>query len=315
MVCLTLHLLIRRLINFISFLKINFITEYYKDNKVKFSDFKWVELNLETFKEFIARKIEEKKSILCVGLDPALPTQREKNVIPNKYLANAIDENEARLKFCLDLIDEVSDFCVAIKVNEQYVKGFSLIHHKTLTNKAIEEGLGLIYDFKLGDINDSVDSALFHVKSWGYNAITVNPFPGNLKHIINKARNNSIGVLTLTLMSNPESEKYFKKSRVGSKPVYLEIAEEVKMFNGDGCIIGIGKHVTEEDIKNIRKIIGEEKIILFPGVGAQKGDPEKAIKNGGKNILINVGRDIIYSEKPRKKAEEYSKMFFNMIKA
>ncbi|MEM2357297.1 MAG: orotidine 5'-phosphate decarboxylase / HUMPS family protein, partial [Candidatus Bathyarchaeia archaeon] len=221
---------------------------------------------MKNFKEFIAKKIKEKKSVLCVGFDPALPTQREKNVIPKDYLINS-DENEARLNFCLDLIDEISDFCVAIKVNEQYVKGFSLIHHKALTSKASEKGLSLIYDFKLGDIEDSVEAALFHIKKWGYNAITVNPFPGNLKYVIEKAKSNNIGVLTLTLMSNPESGKYFKQSKINGKPVYLAVAEEVKAFNGDGCIIGLGKHVSEEDIKEVRQIIGEEKIILFPGVG------------------------------------------------
>ncbi|MEM2576979.1 MAG: hypothetical protein QW476_03525, partial [Candidatus Bathyarchaeia archaeon] len=108
--------------------------------------------------------------------------------------------------------------------------------------------------------------------------------------------------------------KYFKQSKINGKPVYLAVAEEVKAFNGDGCIIGLGKHVSEEDIKEVRQIIGEEKIILFPGVGAQKGDPEKAIKNGGRNILINIGRAIIYSENPRKKAEEYNRILFSMIK-
>jgi len=263
---------------------------------------------LKIFKEFIAENINEKKSVLCIGLDPALPAQREKNVISTKYLINA-NENEARLKFCLDLIDEISEFCIAIKVNEQYVKGFSSIHHQTLTSKAYKAGLASIYDLKLGDIEDTVEAALFHIKNWGYNAITVNPFPGNLKYIIKKAKSSNIGVLTLTLMSNSESKKYFKQSKIEGKPVYLKIAEEVKAFNGDGCIVGVGKYTTGKDIKKVREIIGEEKIILFPGIGMQKGDPKKAIKNGGKNILINVGRTIIYSENPRKKAEEYNEMF------
>lgn len=251
--------------------------------------------------------------MLCVGFDPALPAQREKNAISSKYLGLG-DDATARLNFCLDLIDEVFESCVAIKVNEQYVKGFSLNQHKTLTSKAFKAGLLSIYDLKLGDIGDSVEAALFHIKNWGYNALTVNPFPGNLKYIIEKAEEYNLGVLTLTLMSNPESIKYFKQSKIDGKPVYLAIAEEVKAFNGTGCIIGISNYTTENDIKSVREIIGEEKIILFPGIGAQKGDPEKAIKFGGENILINVGRAIIYSENPKKKAEEYNKLF-NEIKS
>jgi orotidine-5'-phosphate decarboxylase len=270
-------------------------------------------LTLKSFKEIVKESIKEKKSILCASLDPALPTQREKDVISVRYLSLG-DDSAARLSFCLDLIDEISDLCAAVKVNEQYVKGFSLNQHKALTNEAFKAGLASIYDLKLGDIGDSVEAALFHVKNWGYNALTVNPFPGNLKHIIKKAAESNIGVLTLTLMSNVESIKYFKQSKIDGKPVYLEIAREVKECNGDGCIIGISNYVTEIDIKNVREIIGEEKIILFPGIGAQKGNPEKAIKFGGENILINVGRAIIYSENPKRKAEEYKKLF-NEIKS
>jgi len=56
------------------------------------------------------------------------------------------------------------------------------------------------------------------------------------------------------------------------------------------------------------EIVGADKVFLVPGVGAQKGDPEKIVKGGGKNILVNVGRDVIYASNPVEKAKEYFDM-------
>jgi orotidine-5'-phosphate decarboxylase len=52
------------------------------------------------------------------------------------------------------------------------------------------------------------------------------------------------------------------------------------------------------------KPLATKKIILFPGVGQQGGDPLKAVTYGGQRILVNVGRTIIQSTNPRQKAAE-----------
>jgi len=267
------------------------------------------------FKDKVKEAIRERRSVLCVGLDPALPNQRRRNTIPKSYLESA-DDAEARLNFCLDVVDKVSGFCSAIKVNEQYLKGLNLRQHLTLTKRISEKGLVCIYDLKIGDIGESVRAGLFHVKAWGYNAVTFNPLPGNLKEVLEEARREKpIGVLTLTLMSNPESEKYFLKTRVNGKPLYLEVAEEVRRFNGDGCVVGATGHVTKGHIMRVRETVGPDRVVLFPGVGAQGGDVKKIIEAGGEVILINVGRDIIYSKNPSEKAEKYREMFNSMRRA
>ena len=53
-----------------------------------------------------------------------------------------------------------------------------------------------------------------------------------------------------------------------------------------------------EQLKEIREI-AEDLPILIPGVGAQKGDVEKTVKNGtdknGELAIINSSRGIIYA--------------------
>jgi orotidine-5'-phosphate decarboxylase len=262
-----------------------------------------------SFIERLQNILNEKDTILCVGLDPALPEQRKENVIPSKFYVS--DEREARLNFCLEILEQVSDYCLAAKPNEQYLRGFTQKEHRVLTDEIRKKRLLSIYDCKLGDIGSSVESALFHLDRWGYDDITVNPLPGNLKEIVDRTKKYepSLGILVLTLMSNPGAVRYMKESSLGGKPVHSVIAEGVKECGADGCVMGATGHVELGDIMLVRKIIGEDKVILFPGIGAQMGDPEKVVKAGGKNILINVGRGIIYSGNPERSAKEYMSIF------
>ena len=255
--------------------------------------------------------LNEKKTCLCVGLDPALPRQRRENVIPLKYLGNG-NENEARLNFCLDIVEETRDYCIAAKPNHQYVFGFTKQEHQSLTRKIRDSHMLSILDYKLNDIGQSIESAMFHLAECGYDAITFNPLPGNLEEAakiahgsVRDSRGFELGLIVLTLMSNPEAEKYMKTARIGQSHLFQTIAEDVKRYEADGCVVSTSGYVTENDIKIVRRTVGEEKVLLTPGIGSQGGDLEKIVRAGGKNILINVSREIIYAPNPRKKAEEY----------
>ncbi|GEM_PF-696246 len=256
--------------------------------------------------------IEFKKSILCIGLDPALPKQRSKWVISEEYIRKYPDENDVRLQFCLDIIDQTYEYAVAYKVNAQYVFGFTKNHHKKLVEYIHKRDAIAILDLKLNDIGDTAESAILHIAECGYDMITFNPLLGNLcqmvkmaKEIGRRIKGEEIGVLSLVLTSNPEAPKYQKYAKLNDKPLFIALAEEVKECDAIGCVVGATGHVTEEDIRMIRQVIGEDKLILFPGIGVQRGEIKKVLKAGGKMILINVGRDIIYAEKPKEKVREY----------
>ncbi|OYT25937.1 MAG: hypothetical protein B6V02_02680 [Thermoprotei archaeon ex4572_64] len=256
--------------------------------------------------------IELKRSILCVGLDPALPRQRSRWIISEEYVRKYPDENDARFQFCLDIINETYEYVVAYKVNAQYVFGFTKNHHKRLVDYIHKHDAIAILDLKLNDIDDTAESAIFHIAECGYDMITFNPLLGNLCQMVKMAREigrgirgEEIGVLSLVLTSNPEAPKYQKYAKLNDKPLFIALAEEVKECDAAGCVVGATRHVTEEDIRMIRQVIGEDRLILFPGIGVQRGEIEKVLKVGGKMILINVGRDVIYAKKPKEKVREY----------
>lgn len=261
---------------------------------------------------------KEKNSILCVGIDPALPKQRQQNTIPNNYLEGC-DANEARLNFCLDIIDAVKDYALAIKINQQYVFGMTKTQHQHLNTAIKRNGMLSILDYKLNDINESVKSAIFHLSDSGYDAITYNPFPGNLQKVVQLAhdyvktlRGDELGILVVTLMSNLEAPTYMKNATIGGVPLFAYISQQIRDCDADGCVVGATNHITVNEIKKIRTTVGIDKVFLIPGIGAQKGDVDKVLKAAGTNILMNVGRDIIYSKNIKRKAEKYNTKFKNI---
>ncbi len=278
-----------------------------------------------------------KNSFLCIGLDPAVLKKKKKNVIMNNQKETKCkkDLNSLRRNFCLNIIRATSQFAIAAKINEQYVKGFTEKDHIQITQECKRNDLISIYDCKLNDISNTAESAIYWIKKWGYDAFTVNVMPGNLKEIIRISHNftQPLGVIPILLMSNSESKKYFFRAKIGKSPLFLEIAKEVHDYHADGCVIGASNFIKRKTIENILKIIGKDKIILIPGIGTQGGEikefasvikkytPAKKsleIQHLKKNhkqqfnskkmpipLLINIGRDIIYSNNPSQKAEFY----------
>lgn len=256
-------------------------------------------------KDFVSRfndAFAEKKSVLCVGLDPAVANQRKKNYIPEK---------QDRLNFMLDMIEKVSSYCVAIKPNRQYLIGLSINDVQSMNKLAHENGLLSIIDHKLTDIGSTNDSALYWIAKEGFDALTFSPFAGNTKNTSEKAHEYGLGVITLTLMSNPEA-KWMITEQIENKPAYLHYAEEVSKYAA-AAVVGTTGHVEKKHIEKVKEIIGE-KIILAPGVGAQGGDAEKLVKICRHELLINVGRAIIYSDDPAKNAEKYNDQFNGYLK-
>jgi orotidine-5'-phosphate decarboxylase len=262
------------------------------------------------FLEKYKKTRDEKGSILCVGLDPATKELRKENIIPKKYMLGKEEEElgEGILNFCLEIIEKTSDHATCVKVNSQYVLFLmNLKQLKKLNERAHSLGLISILDHKLGDISESNLPALFWTKEAGFDALTFSPFAGNIEDTTRNAHKFNLGVFVLTLMSNLESvwiqkKSFFEKNR----PLYQEIAKKSALAKADGLVIGATHHITEEDIKEVRKISGNERIFLFPGIGFQGGNMEKIIKSAGENLLINVSRAILYDKNPGEKAKEFN---------
>ncbi|MCS6784794.1 MAG: orotidine-5'-phosphate decarboxylase [Candidatus Caldarchaeum sp.] len=229
------------------------------------------------------------RSVLCLGLDPD----------PASH-----PSTDEKLRFCLRMVDIVSKHVSAVKVNENFVRDFSITEHRKLTEAIHSHGLITIYDCKMNDIENTVRAGITQVSKMGYDFITFNPVMGTLAAAVKHGETHQVGVIVLLHPSNPESEKYFRTQLANGKKFYEKILEETVAANADGAVVGLHPKITGEEVIQIRSKLGEDKIILFPGVGAQGGDLETAVLNGGRRILVNVGRTIIYSPEPEQTASE-----------
>jgi len=233
----------------------------------------------------------QKGSILCISLDV-----KRKGETRKEYLE--------RLK---QLVERTAPYTVAFKINENYTRHLSVEDHQEITQLCKSLGTLTIYDCKLSDITSTATTGIGIVKDMGYDGLTVNPIFGNLSQIAEVAHELGIALFSVTLPSNPESSRLFKLD-IGDKKLFEIFAEDAKISKVDGLVVSATETASADDITTIRKAVGEEPIILFPGIGAQSGDMEKAIVHGGWNVLLNVGRSIVESPEPERAAAEYRKV-------
>ena len=252
------------------------------------------------FYEKYLKATREKGSFINLNLDPALPKQRTKNTVPDKYVRK--ENAETLLDFSLDIIEQVGDYCCSIKPNTQYYLGHTNILEK-ITKKIHKEAMLAILDHKLGDIGSTNGSALYWIKKMGFDAFTFSPFAGNTQRTVEKAHEKNLGVIVLTLMSNAEAEKMMLNTTVDGQPYYLHTAQTVKETRADGCVVGVTCFVEDKYIKNIQESVGDKVVFLMQGIGPQGGQANKI--RYAKNPLVSLGRAVIYADDPKKAIKGY----------
>jgi orotidine-5'-phosphate decarboxylase len=256
------------------------------------------------FYEKYLKATRDKGSFINLNLDPALPKQRTENTIPDKYIHK--ENEQTLLDFSMDIIEQVGDYCCSIKPNTQYYLGHTNVLEK-ITKKIQKQGMLAILDHKLGDIGSTNGSALYWIKKMGFDAFTFSPFAGNTQRTVEKAHENDLSVIVLTLMSNPEAEKMMINTSVNGQPYYMYAAKTVKEAEADGCVVGLTCFVENEYIKNIQETVGDKVVFLLQGIGPQGGQANKI--RYVRNPLVSLGRAVIYSNNPRKAVKGYQDIF------
>ena len=250
--------------------------------------------------EFIQKYLEiakTKNSILCVSLDPALPSQRSRAEMPN----------DDRVSFMKRLITDVAPHCCAIKLNRQYLIGLTADEIRSINILIHQNDMLSIIDHKLGDIDTSNDSAIFWFKEENFDAFTFSPFSANIDKASLLAQQRKLGIIVLTLLSNPES-MFYKIATVGDQPLFLYVAERCKKTQVDGFWIGNAEHIDVNDVRKLKETIGTNILALAPIYSSEHLIVKSVIYHFDNKAMICVGGPIVYSEDPRQKAEEYKEL-------
>ncbi|MCG3215230.1 MAG: orotidine 5'-phosphate decarboxylase [Candidatus Heimdallarchaeota archaeon] len=249
-----------------------------------------------TFVEKHNQTVLNKDSFLCVSIDPALPAQRERHVMPH----------DDRVEFMKKIIGDVAPYTSVIKMNRQYLVGLTIDEIRALNIHIHQKGMLSIVDHKLGDIDSSNESAIFWIKEEGFDAFTFSPYGVNIEKASFLAHEKKLGILVITLMSHPEA-MFHKIATIDEKPLYLYIAEMCKKAKVDGFWIGNADHIEISDVSKIKQLIGDNRIALVPLYGTNYTIIKSVIFHN-KNALVDVGRAITYSDSPSEKAAYYKSL-------
>ena len=252
-------------------------------------------------RKFVERYLEYsrfKDSFLCVGIDPATADMRSKNSIPMDFI-NKMGEAEALKEFCINVVEKVTPYAPVIKPNAQflvYTLGYDGL--KEVADK-IHEGNSLaLLDINLSDIGSTIDAGLYWIDRLGFDAVTFSPFPGyenGVDSVYRWSEEKQKGIFALCRMSNPGTHDYQSRLMDGEK-FYKRLAKDAFKHGSNGYVVGC---TASEELKEIREIIGEETLILSPGLGAQGGDPEVALRYGansnGEGLIVSSSRGINFA--------------------
>ena len=237
-------------------------------------------------------QIQQKKSFLCIGLDPVL------DKLP-KHLLNYADPI---LEFNKQLIDATHDLCVAYKPNTAFYESYGVKGWQTLTDtwKHIPKNVFTIADAKRGDIGNTsamYAEAFFNEKSSGmsFDSITVAPYMGK-DSVLPFLNFENKWVILLALTSN-EGSQDFQNKQIGADQLFEQVIKTSSQWASTDQMMYVVGATKAEAFENIRHL-APDHFLLVPGVGTQGGSMAAVCKYGLNKqcgLLINAARSIIYA--------------------
>jgi orotidine-5'-phosphate decarboxylase len=232
------------------------------------------------FRERIARAADAKKSPIVLALDPPA----NKRNLP---------------AFAAKTIRAVEQHICAVKMNFHLILPLSASEISRINKLVHSCGLQSIADIKLNDIENTNEVAVDHLTRMGFDAVIANPFigKGGLTALVQKAHRANAGVIALVYMSHPGAKEGFGLE-VGGRALYSEFLERAAGAGADGIVVG----ATQLDILKQVVATKQQLPVYSPGIGAQGGDTEQAIRSGADYLII--GRSIVEAAEPAKVAKE-----------
>lgn len=207
--------------------------------------------------ERLRRRVAERRSALCVGLDP------DPDLIPGGL--------DGALEHCLGVIEQTRDLVACYKPNAGYWERYGPDGWRALVDLRSAIGdVPVLFDAKRGDIPESMRAyveAAFD--GLGMDALTVSPFLGT-DALMAAAAWTDRGIYVLVHTSN-RSAPDLQELDTGGEPLYLRVADLVAGLPAANLAMVVGATYPEPLARVRRRAPGTP--FLVPGVGAQGGAP------------------------------------------
>ena len=276
--------------------------------------------SVANFSDKLLSAIDEKRSCVCVGIDPnfaklpeivAGPAQRRASASPRQVI-------DAFYKFVVGVLDATADVAACVKFQSAYFEQYhseGVEAYFSLIAEAKAKGLLVIGDVKRGDIGATSEAyAAGHLAPFladgaadadTPDAITVNPMLGldTLEPFATVAAKHGKGLFVLVRTSNPGSADL----------------QDVKLADGRTWSEALanllndlaGKHVAERGYSAIGAVVGATQphtmaslrqrlprsIFLLPGYGTQGATADMtraAFDENGHGAIVSASRSVLF---------------------
>jgi len=240
-------------------------------------------------------------SLVCVGLDPEI-----------ERFPRAIRSSTAPIfEFNRTIIEATADLVCAYKPQFAHYAAYGAEVELERTIDYIHQhhpDIPVVLDAKRGDVGNTAQRyATEAFERYGADAVTVNPYLG-IDSLEPFLAFEDRGTFVLCRTSNPGARDLQDLAIAGpvasgaappARRLYHVVAElAATTWNARGnCGLVVGATYPAE-LGEVRAIVGEMPL-LVPGVGAQGGDIEQAIRLGatrtGSGLLVSSSRAILYA--------------------
>lgn len=266
---------------------------------------------METFFSFLEKRVDDCSSLLCIGLDPHTADLSHPSA-------------EAAEEFCLDLVRQTAPYAAAFKPNAAFFEQFgsrgwsalkkviAAVQHESQRAGSM---IQVILDAKRGDISSTAEAyAHSAFVTLGAHCITLSPYLGqdSIEPFLSYPEK---GAFLLCKTSNPGSGDLQDLPLEGGELLYERVARLAQTWNtrrNIGLVVGA---THPEALARVR-VAAPDLWFLSPGVGAQGGDMETALRAGlrkdGKGMLLPVSRGVSRSDNPARAAADLRDEFLSL---
>ena len=222
----------------------------------------------------------------------------------SKKIIVALDSNN--LNKTINLVKTLKRDVYAFKIGYEFFYNFGLEGYKKVYSICPK----IFLDLKLHDIPNTVEKGLNALIKMKPLFTTIHISGGDnmmIASTANKKNTMILGVSILTSLDSDQTKKYYNQKNVLT--LVKKFAQEAKKNKLDGVVC------SPQEIKQIRKIVGENFIIVTPGIritNKLKSDDQKRVETPkkalelGANYLV-IGRPITKSKDPLKTLKEINK--------
>ena len=228
--------------------------------------------------------------MLCVGLDPD----------PGRIEGGAA----GALRHCREVVRQTEEHVCCFKPNSAFWEQYGPDGWAALLElRAETRTTPFLLDAKRGDMDNTMRAyarAVFETLSM--DAATVNPYLGT-DSLQEFTRYTDRGVYILCRTSNPGATDLQHLESEG-RPIYQHVAALADRLNAKGNVGLVVGATAPAQIAEVRRVTTLP--FLLPGVGAQGGDVDSAVRAGWNgdpaSCLVSASRSVLYAESPAREA-------------